>query len=57
MKGLKPNDLKKMELSELKKKLDELQNLLLLEKKSTKTRSLKKAISRLNLLISQKEVK
>ncbi|MFA5049717.1 MAG: hypothetical protein WC501_01790 [Candidatus Micrarchaeia archaeon] len=57
MKGLKMNDLKKLELPELKKKLEDLESALLIEKRSTKTRAVKKAISRLKLLISKKEVK
>jgi hypothetical protein len=57
MKGLKMNDLKKLELPELKKKLEDLESAILIEKRSTKTRAVKKAISRLKLLISKKEVK
>ena len=51
MKGVKMSDLKNLKKSELVKKLDELENTILTEKKSTSLRIVKKAIARIKLLL------
>lgn len=53
MKGTKAKDLGKLSESELKKKLEEMENALLLEKKSTRTRPLRKAIARIKTILHQ----
>lgn len=60
MKGTKAKDLRDLKQDELRKKLDGLQNALLVEKKSPKLRPIKKAISRIKTILHQtknKEVK
>lgn len=47
MKGANARDLRKLSGKELDDRLDELRNTLLHEKKSTKTRPVKKAIARI----------
>ena len=58
MKGTKIKDLRKLNETELKKKLEDMENTILVEKKSTKLRPIKKAIARINTLLNKKtEVK
>ncbi|GEM_PF-5885755 len=57
MKGANARDLRKLSGKELDDRLDELRNTLLHEKKSTKTRPVKKAIARILTIKNQNDRK
>lgn len=57
MKGTNASDLRKLSEKELEEKLNELRNTLLHEKKSTKTRPVKKAVARILTIKNEKKNK
>jgi ribosomal protein L29 len=57
MKGATASDLRKLSEKELEEKLSEMRNALLSEKKSTKTRPLRKAIARILTIKKEKKNK
>ncbi len=55
MKGTRIKDLRKLSDLDLQKKLGEIENSILTEKKSPKLRPLKKAVARIKTILHQKE--